>query len=381
MERITQINPDRLQWALDDRDVAVEQFAKRTAIAESTLRDVLAGQSGVTFKQLKKISDYLGRGVLFFMEPGPVREDTVHSPQFRTLANQKPDLSGDVKALIERISRLRAVYLGLLDDDEDHPRFDPPDLRGTSPEHAAETARVWLGLDPDRKQDFTTYRKAVENRGLIVFLSAGYAGAWKFPNQSEVVGFSLYFPNCPLIAVRKQRPGTRQVFTLMHELGHVLLHGDSFIDEEADFHAQRGREREANKFAGHLLVPDDVLAQVDDRTRPADPSEYGKWLHEISNHLGVSAEVILRRLLDANRLRRREYEAYRRFVAALPQPTSEAGTRWRDREPVHMFGPRYVGCVLGALQSRQITLSKASAYLDNLKIPDIHKLERHLAGL
>jgi len=380
MERIEQINPDRLQWALDDRDVAVEQLAGKTGIAESTLIQVLGGESGLTFKQLKKVSDYFGRGVLFFLEPGPAREEMVRSPQFRTLSNQKPNLPGEVKALIERVSRLREVYLDLLENEEDRPRFDPPDLRNRTPGQAAEAVRDWLGLDTETKPDFGTYRQAVENRGLLVFLSTGYAGTWKFPTDSRIAGFSLYFRDCPLIAVRKQRPETRQSFTLMHELGHLLLHRDSFIDEEDDLFDRRGREREANAFAGYLLVPDDVLAQIDDQTRPADPTEYGDWLAEVTGRLGVSTEVILRRLLDANRLSQRDYQAYRQCVAAHPQAASDGGARWRDREPLHMFGPRYVGSVLGALQSRQITLSKASSYLDNLKVPDIHKLERHLAG-
>jgi hypothetical protein len=37
--------------------------------------------------------------------------------------------------------------------------------------------------------------------------------------------------------------------------------------------------------------------------------------------------------------------------------------------------------VLDALSGRYITLTKASSYLDGLKINDLHQLERHYAGL
>jgi Zn-dependent peptidase ImmA (M78 family) len=43
----------------------------------------------------------------------------------------------------------------------------------------------------------------------------------------------------------------------MHELGHVLLHKTSSIDDDADLYSREGHEREANAFAGYLLVPDD----------------------------------------------------------------------------------------------------------------------------
>ena len=54
---------------------------------------------------------------------------------------------------------------------------------------------------------------------------------------------------------------------------------------------------------------------------------------------------------------------------------------YRHREPKHIFGDRFVSTVLDALNSRHITLSKASSYLDSLKINDLHELERHYAGL
>jgi len=40
----------------------------------------------------------------------------------------------------------------------------------------------------------------------------------------------------------------------------------------------------------------------------------------------------------------------------------------------------FVRTVLDALDARNITLAKASSYLDSLKIKDLHQLERHYAG-
>ena len=58
----------------------------------------------MTFIQLRKIADYL-RGVLFFLEPDPVDEARVQTAQFRTLANQKPELSNKLKALIKCVEK------------------------------------------------------------------------------------------------------------------------------------------------------------------------------------------------------------------------------------------------------------------------------------
>ena len=115
VERIHSINPDRIMWCCADRGITVEELAKELSISESTMERVMNNQNGMTFHQLKRMADYFGRGVLFFLEAGTVDEAQVYTPQFRTLANQKPELSPKLKALIERAEKQRNIYLSLRD--------------------------------------------------------------------------------------------------------------------------------------------------------------------------------------------------------------------------------------------------------------------------
>ena len=382
MERIQSINPDRIAWCCADLGITPDQLAAETGIAAATMEHVMASKDGMTFNQLRKVADHFGRGVLFFLEEGPVDEAQVHSPQFRTLANQKPELSANLKALIERVERQREVYLSLREDldDADRPRFVPPVLPADNLQEAARIARQWLGLD--EQNSFDTYRDALESRGVLVFRSNGYAGKWQIAKTNPILGFSLYDANCPVIVVKKQDWDTRQTFTLMHELGHVLLHKTSSIDDERDMESHRGHEREANAFAGYLLVPDSFLSGINDAERPDDVSQYDHWLGNQRKDWGVSGEMILRRLLDAGRLPQGRYEAYRQWVAQVPIIEEGGGSRaYRNREPRHIFGDTFVRTVLDSLYARHITLAKASGYLDNLKIKDLHQLERYYAGV
>lgn len=383
MERIQSINPDRLAWCCADRGVTLEECAVEVGIAAGNLEKVMAGEPGLTFNQLRKLAEFFGRGVLFFLEPGPVDEAQVHTPQFRTLANQKPELSARVKALIERVERQRAIFLSLREelDNADLPRFAPPDLAGLDIPAAARAVRQWLGLADTN--DFESYRRAVEAKGLLVFRSNGYNGKWQIARESPILGFSLYDPECPVIVVKKLAAESRQCFTLMHELGHLLLHKTSAIDDEQDMHSHEGMERDANVFAGHLLVPDGFLKSIRDAERPAEAAGFDDWLAEQRKALGVSGEVILLRLLDAGRLSRRDYAAYRNWRDQPMASQKEAGgsRAYRHREPKHVFGDTFVRTVLDALSARHITLAKASSYLDNLKIKDVHLLERHYAGV
>jgi len=92
--------------------------------------------------------------------------------------------------------------------------------------------------------------------------------------------------------------------------------------------------------------------------------------------------MILRRLLDAGRLQQSQYEAYRQWFAQVVVAQKKGGSReHRNREPIHIFGDTFVRTVLDSLYARNITLAKASSYLDNLKIKDLHQLERYYAGV
>jgi Zn-dependent peptidase ImmA (M78 family) len=382
MERIQSINPARIAWCCADLGITPDQLAAETGIAAATMVHVMAGKDGMTFNQLRKVADHFGRGVLFFLEEGAVDEAQVHSLQFRTLANQKPELSANLKALIERVERQREVYLSLREDldDADRPRFVPPELPADNLQEAARIARQWLGLG--EQNGFDSYRDALESRGVLVFRSNGYAGKWQIAKNNPILGFSLYDANCPVIVVKKLDWDTRQTFTLMHELGHLLLHKTSSIDDERDMESHRGHEREANAFAGYLLVPDSFLSGINDAERPDDVSQYDHWLGNQRKDWGVSGEMILRRLLDAGRLPQGRYEAYRQWVAQVPIIEEGGGSRaYRNREPRHIFGDTFVRTVLDSLYARHITLAKASGYLDNLKIKDLHQLERYYAGV
>jgi Zn-dependent peptidase ImmA (M78 family) len=382
MERIQSINPERIKWCCADLGITPGELAAETGISSATMEHVMAGKDGMTFNQLRKVADHFGRGVLFFLEEGAVDEAQVHSPQFRTLANQKPELSAKLKALIERVEKQREVYLSLREDldDADRPRFSPPALPDGDLHEAARIARQWLGLN--EQNNFDSYREALETRGVLVFRSNGYNGKWQIAKENPILGFSLYDATCPVIVIKKLDWDSQQSFTLMHELGHLLLHKTSSIDDERDLHSHRGHEREANAFAGCLLVPDTFLASISDAERPEGVSRYDDWLEHQRKAWGVSSEVILRRLLDAGRLPQMQYEAYRQWRVGSVVTQKDGGNReWRHREPRHIFGDTFVRTVLDSLYARHITLARASSYLDNLKIKDLHQLERYYAGV
>ena len=382
-DRIALPNPSRLAWCMHDRELTRADLAKSAGVRDSVLEAALSGEPALTIKQLGDLAKALDKDMLFFLEPQDVDEANAHTPQFRTLANQKPEMSQNLRRLIERVERQRETYLHLRDelgDDSGVDAFNPPVLANLTVEKKAAAARQWLGLH-DGKNTFTTYRDAIEARGILVIRSNGYAGPWQIGKESPILGFSLFDTRCPVIVVKKQASEAQLCFTLMHELAHVLLHKTSTVDDESDLYSYQGMEQEANAFAGFLLVPTAFLTAIDARLRPSHVAEYEQWLAPQVKSWGISTEVVLRRLLDTQRLPQALYGDYRAWVKQrVVVPIDGQAVRHRFSEPRHVFGSAYVRTVIGALSAREITLSKASAYLDNLKIDDLHKLEKYYAN-
>jgi len=113
------------------------------------------------------------------------------------------------------------------------------------------------------RQGFDNVRRfgeALEANG-VKFLS------FAFPLSSEF-GFSLKLPNGSCgIAVNNGEavPGERQLFTLCHETGHLLMHHqDGDADDSPE--ARKRREKEANAFAAGMLIPVEEFKSAWDNT-------------------------------------------------------------------------------------------------------------------
>ena len=196
--------------------------------------------------------------------------------------------------------------------------------------------------------------------------------------------YSLYYEILPIVVIKKQESKGAQAFTLMHELAHLLLHKESAIDDEKDFHRYQGKEKDANEFAGNLLIPDDFLSQINTgHLLNLDVAEYDNYLANFKSQWCVSVEAILVRLLINNKISQQNYQNYKNFKntqskITVKRKTDKIPRTYRHREPVNVFGRPFVYAVFDSLHNKQITLAKASTYLDNLKISDVRQLEKYV---
>jgi Zn-dependent peptidase ImmA (M78 family)/DNA-binding XRE family transcriptional regulator len=109
----------------------------------------------------------------------------------------------------------------------------------------------------------------------------------------------------------------RRIFTAAHELGHLLLHLDSYNVQEA--HEEEDQEREANIFAAHFLMPDGVF--WDEWEETSGEAFYERVL-KVKRMFRVSYMTVLARL--GERSRRPAGLLYAQFKAEHTRRTSQS---------------------------------------------------------
>lgn len=167
-------------------------------------------------------------------------------------------------------------------------------------------------------------------------------------------GLATYVNNkYPVIIVNGDFPVERKRFTLLHELGHLLLNlPDCEIKEEENF---------CNKFASEFLLPKNIVINEFGGKRE------GITLTEListQKKYGISIPAIIYRLVDAKILSKERQKQFYKKLNFNPSFKKEVNhSRFKTPENSN----RYERLVYRALAQENISISKAS-YLLGKKI-------------
>lgn len=154
------------------------------------------------------------------------------------------------------------------------------------------------------------------NRAAVSAVLAGKGVLWADIPQPDpaLAGFVYANPRTGFIFVRRDDILPRRRFTAAHELGHYLLHfapelarrgpagaelvrsDDETTIAETDGAAIDAMEREANRFAAALLMPEDVCRSLHARYS----EKYGPTPRFLIYH--IAAELLVSRMAIERRL-------------------------------------------------------------------------------
>ncbi len=262
------------------------------------------GEDAPTYAQLETLAyDIYKRPLaLFFMPTSP--EELRPHVEFRSLPDADlAHLSRETTILIRKARAFQAALIELYGTQNPvaspiwrQVRIDPKDDLARQATKVRETLGVSLEAvrnEPDADSALKLWRRAVESRGVHVFKESF--------KQREFSGFSLWHAEFPVMLINNSTTKTRQVFSLLHELAHVLCDrsGISRFDNRGieDLPpSDRALERFCNALAGEILVPMADFAEAARDFMPglATDDQYAA----LAERYHVSRSVVLRRFVE-----------------------------------------------------------------------------------
>lgn len=294
------INPQVLRWARERTGLSIEEVAGHFKKSPESIQSWETGSSSPSFPQLEQLAKkYKRPTALFFFSEVPQEESLTGS--FRTLPQQEINHIKPHLRFVIRKARVMQINLSELNHGNNpSTRFllDNFEIEGKDIATATREIRNYLGVDLNTQQQyskpeiaFKQWRSIIEQHGVFVFKDA-------FRDEG-FSGFCLYDDVFPIIYINNSLPYSRQIFTLFHELAHLLfsVNGIEMSSQNREYlNRLSGDDRKievfCNAFAGKFLVPDDDFIQylnagISDNT-----------LQHLAKQYVVSREVILRKFLD-----------------------------------------------------------------------------------
>ena len=301
----------RLRQAREQAGFSQQEVAEAIGVARELISYWENERRTPGLGQLGRLADVLGMstGHLLGDEPMPA-PDQEHALLYRDL---------DARAVRTRAEVRR--WLAFLDDWADLREECADHLPGravpanpawrapgpvTDSRRAATLAaevRAYYGLGSDAIPDLAAF---LDQHGVLVYRAwldrledGGVSGA--FYNHSRLGACVLVNANTT--------PG-RQAFTLAHEFAHALFHYQDrgLISRAGD---PDRKERLADDFAAHFLVPSDKLRDL--VTRRGDRVSSPFEVIRLQRYFRVSYATMLNRLRSTGLLTPEQYDEYRRY--------------------------------------------------------------------
>lgn len=382
---VQHLTPTVLQWARERKHLSPQDVADKVASKKVDADVIIAWEQGVdapTYPQLEKIADLCKVPIAVFFFPEPPTIDDVPA-SFRSAPGF--DFASVTHKTLNMIHRVQADQMSLKEINDGINPITPPLredawLTGIHNEDIHVLAKNLRGesfLDVSLEKQFgwrsymealDAWRDAVERQGIFVF---------RRPLKSDQLsGFCLYDDEFPVICINSSNEAKgRQIFTLLHELIHILS-GESSVTllQSEAMVTDSAREKYFDSVAGAMLVPLDDLKGEISRADPSDVDFYKKT----SSKYKVTPTMLLvtcwvNKLISD--------DDYPNVAGALGGYTAnDRGDGGGDYywNQISYLGKSFLYNVLSKRHQNRISDYEVAQML-NMKLDNVHTLEGYLA--
>jgi Zn-dependent peptidase ImmA (M78 family)/DNA-binding XRE family transcriptional regulator len=379
------IKPALLIWARDRAGLTLQDAAAKAEIEPDRLRQWESGEDSPSIAQLRKLGEIYKRPLAVFFLPEPPKG---FDPQreFRRLAGltpqkETPEMRLALRTALFRRETARDLYERLGDEIPECRATAHP---GEDEEVVSQRIRELLGIDwqtqinwpsqPPHYYALNAWRAAIEQQGILIFQTGDV-------ELKEMRGTSIPHGPLPVILMNNSDAPVGRVFTLIHELTHILLtnggHRTSAMEGQ-QLPEDQLLERVSNRFAAAVLLPKrEFLAEA--ARFPGSVSGDDESLKALANRTKVSPEAVLRRLVSLNKASARLYREKRKLWQQRPwfKPPQGVGGPPIEVKIASSIGKPFLSLVLDGYQRNVVSSSDVSDFL-GVQLKYLERVARQL---
>ncbi|NGP87551.1 XRE family transcriptional regulator [Fodinibius halophilus] len=355
------INPEVLSFARERSGYVIPEIAKKLQVNEERWLKWEEGEIKPTAKQLIKIASKLDRSPAFFYLNNPPEEEPALS-EFRTINNiPLENASPKLIQAIREAKRNRKTLLELYQLQNEEPESIPSYTNISNRiERVAKEVRNWLGVTFEKQNSWrgssnalTEWKNILENKDIYVI---------QYPRVDidEARGFALAESEIPIIGINSQDSYNGRIFTLIHELCHILLKDSVLVNDDLQNYFSSGNqemERLSNKLTAEILVPSEIIQELFN-----SQNNELREVNRLRSKFKVSSYVILIRLKNLSLISTQEFNRIKPEVSF--SDTSRSGSSG---------GNAYYNQI--ARKGKLLVRTAFDAYFnDNISLPELTEI-------
>lgn len=351
------INPEILKWARIESGYPIDYIARKIDITQQTYLLWEDQDSSIPFSKLKSLAKILKRQIAFFFLLD-IPQSTKKPRDFRNLMDDF--LSPETHLVFRRARRYLDILKELNDNNFYSKKYEwltefknkfgnqfllKDNVSSWIREKLQYTINAQIS-DTNIEKSYKNWRQSFENNfGIYIF-------QFSMPID-EVQGFCYAdsYPYC--IVVNNNYSTASKIFTLFHELGHILKKQSAICLPDSAFEDKK-EEFEYNSFAGRTLLPEDIMR----------PLFHVGDIFSYSRKLKVSSEVYLRQQRSLGLINQKEFFALLEDIHQAVKPKKKGFAISSPlQKSVNSRGPKFFYTIVDAARQNRITYSHASDML------------------
>lgn len=357
------VTPAVVEWAVRESGFQLGDLAGKLGHSEQHLEAWINGSDQPTQAQLRRLARHLRRpSALFYLSAPPGKASLL--PTLRSAPGLRGcNLSVEEIRVIRWFVRVQMVLSWIRSErlGAAGPSSMPFGGYGSPPEVAARRLREWVGVSIEKQTSWADARVAL--REWRDALSGLAVAVFQFQISREAIrGFSIWDEYLPIAAVNTAYTPQARVYTLFHEIGHLLNRTQGACRGFADPQSAK-LERWCDEFAAAFLLPSEETRQIavrlyDDGADAED--RYGQVIR-IARRFNTSARATALRLIELGVADRSLYGLVDSLAIGkyddFPRMRESGGGfgQRASQQRLQHFGSHAIGMLLGGVDSGHLT--------------------------